>query len=191
MKASSDPKDTELATGFTVRDYKRFRDMEGRQTTADALRRRFTERYIDPALHSGHDYGFTMMAVSCLMIEAVESFRQGWDTSDGRGKAAVCFSSIAQNHLGTSRDVANSSTRMCDVASCPGRNHGRVEGCKSGTPVRPAHPDNQRRPVSPQSAGRVDDFCDGLNGAGRDSINWRNVIRKMNAIRNNWPRKAS
>ena len=106
MKAlSDDPEQTELATGFTVRDYKAARDkansgdVAAKSTIADAIRLRFTERYIKhatgPSCEHGRSYrhGFTMMAISCLMIEALESFHQGWkDTSEpGKGKSAFCF----------------------------------------------------------------------------------------------------
>jgi len=32
-----------------------------------------------------------MMAVSCLMIEALECFLQGWSSSENRSKAAFCL----------------------------------------------------------------------------------------------------
>jgi hypothetical protein len=87
-----DPEDTELAPGFTVRDYKKARDSHppDRSAIAEAIRGRFADRYIKP-VSAPPRRGFTIMAVSCLMIEALESFRQGWETSDRQSKAAFCF----------------------------------------------------------------------------------------------------
>ena len=92
MTSTHDPRDTELASGFTVRDYERARNSQDRNAISKAIRRRFTERYLDPvSCEKAPRHGFTMMAVSCLMIEALESFRQGWETSDRQSKAAFCF----------------------------------------------------------------------------------------------------
>jgi hypothetical protein len=86
-----DPEETELAPQFTVRDYKKARDSTppDRAVIADALYARFNNRYIEPVRAKRR--GFTIMAVSCLMIEALESFRQGWESSEGRSKSAFCF----------------------------------------------------------------------------------------------------
>lgn len=91
MKPSPpDPEQTLLASDFTVARYKAMRDAADQTAIADAIKRRFTERYIRPP--SAKDTsGFTIMAISCLMIEALESFHQGWDSSNGRSQSAFCF----------------------------------------------------------------------------------------------------
>jgi len=92
MRRNHDPADTELAKDFTVRDYEKACKCHppDRNAIAEAIRRRFTERYVAPAQAKSR-HGFTMMAVSCLMIEALESFRQGWENSSNRSKSAFCF----------------------------------------------------------------------------------------------------
>ena len=47
------------------------------------LHERITERYFDPL--RGATNGFLLMGVSCLVIEAVECYRQGWPDSDRLG----------------------------------------------------------------------------------------------------------
>lgn len=92
MGIRRDSTSTELASNFDERDYERASNGHppDRAAIADAICRRFTERYITP-VRSKERHGFTMMAVSCLMIEALESFRQGWDTTHGpKSKAAFC-----------------------------------------------------------------------------------------------------
>jgi len=101
---SDDPKQTELAKGFTVADYEDARgkakagDVADKNRIAEAIRQRFTERYINPAnapsckdCDPSCKHGFTMMAISCLMIEALESFRRGWSNTNGRSEAAFCY----------------------------------------------------------------------------------------------------
>jgi hypothetical protein len=85
---SSDFLDTGLARGFTIREYEAAKRSSPPEKTriAQAIKRRFVDRYLDPA--QAKPNGFTMMAVSCLMIEALESFFQGWPTTDGKSQRA-------------------------------------------------------------------------------------------------------
>jgi hypothetical protein len=55
------------------------------------LEQRLRERYIDPVerLDPGDKNGFTLMALSCLMIETLESFYQGLGSTLGKSKE--CF----------------------------------------------------------------------------------------------------
>jgi hypothetical protein len=90
------PELTKLATGFTVIDYKASRgkastDAQAKNRIADAILLRFTERYVRPANDPKCKHGFTMMAISCLMIEALESFRRGWTKSNGKSEVAFCY----------------------------------------------------------------------------------------------------
>ena len=55
---------------------------------------RFLERYIAPikALDRTEKHGFSIMAISCLMIESLESFKNGWE--DTRNKSKKAFNSF-------------------------------------------------------------------------------------------------
>jgi hypothetical protein len=92
MKAlNNDPKQTELASGFTVAQYEAACRAKDKDTISCALHRRFMERYINPVTEAGQKHGFTMMAISCLMIESLESFRRGWKNSNNKSEAAFCY----------------------------------------------------------------------------------------------------
>jgi hypothetical protein len=82
----------ELAKGITVADYVRLKSNMDRQGIAELIRRRFRQRYLDPIISIPADRksGFCMVAVGCLMIEALESFYQGWPSSDRKSKSAFC-----------------------------------------------------------------------------------------------------
>lgn len=56
------------------------------------IRARFTERYITPMKVTNKETksGFTIMAVCCLMIEALESFSKGWVDSRNKSQSAFC-----------------------------------------------------------------------------------------------------
>jgi hypothetical protein len=72
---------TLIASKFTVRQYRGAVANKDRDAVAEAIRRRFTERYIDPALNEKSRHGFTQVAIACLMLEALESFLRGWKKS--------------------------------------------------------------------------------------------------------------
>jgi|SRR5580700_8305432 hypothetical protein len=77
----SDAESTFIASKFTVRQYRDATANKDRDAVAEAIRRRFTERYVDPVLNGKNKHGFTQMAISCLMLEALESFLRGWKKS--------------------------------------------------------------------------------------------------------------
>jgi hypothetical protein len=84
-RRTSDPFDlnkVELSSSVTVAKY---REMEAKQdlnALADFIGKRFSERYISPLQASSEKHGFLMMAAGCLLIETLESFYQGWPTTD-------------------------------------------------------------------------------------------------------------
>ena len=63
-----------------------------REAIAAFFTERFTERYVTPieATPRKQKHGFTVMAVSCLLIETLESFWNGWPSTDGRSALAFC-----------------------------------------------------------------------------------------------------
>ena len=76
----------------TVADYKAWRaEAEtGKGKIAEFFRERMRERYIEPviALDADKKNGFAIMALSCLLVETYETFRQGWRSSDGKSREA-------------------------------------------------------------------------------------------------------
>lgn len=61
---------------------------------ADFILERFSERYINPiiVLDKTEKHGFSIMAISCLMIESLESFKNGWE--DTKNKSEKAFKSF-------------------------------------------------------------------------------------------------
>ena len=81
--------ETKLAKGITVSDYLKLAKNKNKKNIANFIEARFTERYIAP-LKSSTKSGFCTMAVCCLMIEALESFYNGWVNTEGRSERAFC-----------------------------------------------------------------------------------------------------
>ena len=68
----------------------RYRELElarKRKAIADFVEQRFRERYISPVSCEGA-HGFSILANCCLMIEALESFYQGWEDTERRSEQA-------------------------------------------------------------------------------------------------------
>ncbi len=83
--------DSYLSTTIKISDYKSFVEKQEAQKIVDFVRQRFTERYIEPMrVEKEKKNGFTIMAISCLMIEALESFYQGWADSNRKSQLAFC-----------------------------------------------------------------------------------------------------
>jgi hypothetical protein len=79
-----------LSKTTTIADYHRMKAEENRIGIATFVLDRFAERYITPINAAGKlKHGFCTMAVSCLMVEALESFWQG--LPDTRGKSEKMF----------------------------------------------------------------------------------------------------
>jgi len=186
MKSSPDPELTKLASNFTVRDYKAARDGKHRVRIAEGVRRRFTERYILPAADGPNRHGFTMMAISCLMIEAFVSLQKGWKNSDGR--SAEAFSSFF-NDADLFRGFSGHEKQFYKNVRCGILHQAEATGgwkilrkgplFDSGTnTVNAVRFMNTLQKV-------LNDFCDGLKAAPWDGAQWRSVCLKMDTICDN------
>jgi hypothetical protein len=185
MSETHDPADTELASKFTVRDYEKARDTNppNRAAIADAIHRRFTERYITPA-RAKERHGFTMMAISCLMIEALESFRQGWDTSDGRSKAAFCFFIDASDPFKELRGhaLAFYIHVRCGILHQAETTGGWRIRRDSSALFDASGPTVNAKRFLQGLEDALKAFCDDLKSAAWNSPEWKKARHKLNAI---------
>jgi len=75
----------ELAKGFTIGDYRRLEldlgSEENRRKVAEFIEKRFRERYISPlrSIPKENRNGFSIVALSCLMIESLGCYQLGWE----------------------------------------------------------------------------------------------------------------
>ncbi len=75
---------TELAKSFSIAQYRELKANKDTQKIAELIYQRFYERYILPFENNENRHGFSMMAVCCLMIEALQSFKEGQNESEGK-----------------------------------------------------------------------------------------------------------
>ena len=79
-------KTTELAKGFSIEKYQKLKADENKEEIANLIYYRFSERYIEPFQDNVKRHGFSIMAVSCLMIEAFQSFKEGLPHTKGKSE---------------------------------------------------------------------------------------------------------
>jgi hypothetical protein len=79
--------ETLLSSSVTIARYRELEARRDREGIADFILERFSERYIMP-VGEGKKQGFCTMAICCLMIEALESFYQGWPDTKTRSSEA-------------------------------------------------------------------------------------------------------
>lgn len=81
--------DTLLSSSVTAAQYRGFETNKDRARIAKFVLQRFSERYIAPLRCDRHKrHGFCTMAISCLMVEALESFWQGWPDTNNTSRNA-------------------------------------------------------------------------------------------------------
>jgi hypothetical protein len=85
--------DVRLSSSTTIRRYRELEaDGENKKSEiANFIVERFQERYLDPARTARTKSGFALMAINCLMIESLVSFRRGWRNTRNLSEAAFCF----------------------------------------------------------------------------------------------------
>ncbi|MCB9112223.1 MAG: hypothetical protein H6634_13350 [Anaerolineales bacterium] len=81
---SAEEKLTELAKGQTVEQVYEFIRDNKRNKVSKFVYNRFYRRYLMPSewVDTNYNSGFAQMAICCLMIEAMESFRNGWEDTN-------------------------------------------------------------------------------------------------------------
>lgn len=79
---------TKLSTSVNLNKLSQLIKDKNRNEIADFINERFSERYIMPIknLNPKEKHGFSIMAVSCLMIESLESFKLGYKDTKYKSK---------------------------------------------------------------------------------------------------------
>lgn len=90
LNDEKDFNNTNLSSSVTIGKYLKFKEAKDKKRIADFVKERFKERYIDP-IDNKTTSGFCIMANCCLMIEALESFYNGWKDTSSAGQSQLAF----------------------------------------------------------------------------------------------------
>jgi hypothetical protein len=119
------------------------------------------------------------------MIEAFESFRQGWESSDGKSKAAFCYFFDGTVQFKEFRGYAQQFYKnvMCAILHQAETTGGWRITRKSSAPLFDPTLLTINATRFLQNLRRVlDIFCDELKTADWHSFDWKHVRTKMNAL---------
>jgi hypothetical protein len=173
---------------ITIRHYSDMLKERDRTRIAQLIQLRFRERYLDPALDNPKRHGFAMLAVCCLMVEALESFRNGWKGTQGiKGGCEAAFRSFFEAH-DQFKDLRPVASEFFKHVRC-GILH-QAETTGQWTVNRSSELfssiDGQRR-VSASEFGKrlravLNEYTDGLAQADWRDAAWTNARRKLRSI---------
>jgi hypothetical protein len=177
------PESTKISSRHAVSDYVRLRKAQDRSEIANMLRLRHIERYIDPVDKSPSKHGFASMAMACLLIETIQSFREGVPDTNGRSKEM--FVRFFQEEQSFSLDSAEAVTFYSDVR-CGLLHQGETRGGwrirKTGPLINLATRELNAWDFLREVGAALARYCDKLEVVEWESALWKNCRRRMDAL---------
>jgi hypothetical protein len=172
----------------TVEDYERWRDEgeKGKHSLATLIKERLQERYVDPvdAMTKEQKNGFAVMALSCLLIETLESFYRGWPKSPNSGLAFCSFFDRQVSLLPDFKGHAQSfyANVRCGILHQGETTNGWTITRKKSAPVFQSgaliiHAPKFNRVLKTA----VEQYSAALEKAALSDDLWKNFLKKMNA----------
>ena len=175
------------ADKLTLRRYSEMHQNRDRPGIANLIRKRFEERYLEPILDNPKRNGFAMLAICCLMVETLESFRHGWKDTSERGKSEAAFCGFFQAHE-EFRDLRPVAHEFYRAVRC-GILHQAETTHKWRVDREPGLLSEQAgvRWLSAFEFGKalrvvLNRYCDNLSNSDWSSPLWVNARKKLQAI---------
>lgn len=172
-----------LSSSTTVSQYLVMEKSKDRSGISSFIRERFHERYVLPFDGNPKKNGFIMMASSCLMIEALESFSNGWRKSPNSALAFCQFfdrESRFSLFRGHAQDFyVHVRCGIMHQAETTGGWHIRRDlGVVFHTPTKTIDATVFLREMD----GSLTDYCARLSTATWESEEWKKLRKKMKGI---------
>lgn len=150
---------------------------------AKFIRERFHERYIQPFENNSTKHGFIMMASACLMVEALESFWNGWHKSPN-SSLVFCQFFDRQDRFSLLRGHAQEfyGHVRCGIlhqAETTGGWHIRRDlGVLFDSPTKTVDATVFLKAMD----GSLIEYCGRLNGSAWKSEEWKKLRKKMKGV---------
>jgi hypothetical protein len=129
------------------------------------------------------------MAISCLMIESLESFVQGWENTNSKSEAAFCYFFDSHSQFNTFRGHFAQFYKnvRCGILHQAETTSGWKITRKKTAPLFDATSSlTINANLFLQNLRAVlDGFCDELKTSDWNSTEWKNVRKKMKALCHN------
>jgi hypothetical protein len=182
--------ETRLSTRVTVAAYRRMEQDCDREEIATFIRDRFRERYVIPvlAVEPGEKSGFLIMAISCLLIETLETFYQGWESTEPAkkrpGKSKLAFQ-LFFDHQWQFKAFQGHAGQFWKHVRCGILHQGETTGgwrvMRSGRLFDEDELLINATDFHRRMSGVLDSYMSELSLADWDSVRWKNFRIKMNA----------
>ncbi|MFC1463747.1 MAG: hypothetical protein ACFLMY_02750 [Candidatus Brachytrichaceae bacterium NZ_4S206] len=175
-----------LSSSVTIAKYRDFEAGKNREAIANFVLERFSERYITP-LRGSKKHGFCIMAICCLMIEALESFWQGWpDTRNQSRRAFQSFFNRCVN-LGSPLGVfSTAADDFYDSIRCGILHQAETTGGWRILRKGPLYDRGTRTINATRFLKELEkvliSYCDTLRNSDWESSVWQNFRDKMSAV---------
>ncbi len=178
--------ETYLSSSVTIAKYREFEAAKDRVEISRFIRQRFSERYITP-LRGSEKHGFCTMAISCLMIEALESFWQGWPDTRKHSRESFCSFFKRCESLGSPLRVFSGIADdfykgvRCGILHQAETTRGwRIR--RKGPLYSPETKTINATEFHNKLEEVLERYCSDLQNADWDSDIWRNLRSKMDAV---------
>jgi hypothetical protein len=188
-----------LSSNVTVAKYREMEIKHDKQGIAAFLGERFRERYLLPVrgdscnsfVDTEGKSGFAMMAIGCLMIEALESFYQGWSNTRNK-KGADIFDGFFARYQEFA-PLQGLGAAFYSSIRCGILHQAETTGGWLIRRDQPSMVDINAKVVDANIfiknlEASLDHFCDELTKTDWNNNTWINFRTKMNAIIQNCQR---
>ncbi len=195
--------DARLSSSVTISQYRAMECSKDRAGLANFIEQRLLERYVLPVTRTCHKNGFLMVAASCLLIETLESFYRGWDSTHkfiksadiesacrptdlkenlSKGEVAFCYFFQRFPKFSGLRPVARSFYKdvRCGILH-QGETRGGWRVLRRGPMFEPEGPTLNAARFLNEVAGAVKEYARCLRSAQWESDLWANFKNKMDA----------
>lgn len=178
------PQETYLSKKVSISTYLEMEQKKDKAGIIEFIKSRFTERYITPLRGDKEiKHGFCTMAICCLMIEALESFWQGWDNSRNQSELAFCIFFDRNINLSNFKGYVSDFYKnvRCGILHQAETSNGwRIR--RDGDLF-----DNETKTINATLFHKeieecLNYYCSTLGQEEWDSTNWKNFRKKMKAI---------
>lgn len=178
--------DVYLSSSVTVRQYRLWESQKKSAEIAQFIHRRFDERFLTPFenLPSSLRSGFAQMAVCCLMIETLESFYNGWKSTNGvKGEVVFegFFTRVPHFHEFQGKGGEFYTHIRCGILHQAETTGGWLIRRSGALLDYPNKTINANKFMKLQKSS-LDDYYQELASARWKDKLWRKCCRKMNAI---------
>lgn len=183
---------TMLSSRVSVADYKKMEEGRDQSAITKFIKERISERYINPMrVDPKKKNGFTIMAISCLLIETLESFFQGWSDTNNKSQSAFCNFFDRNNGFSSFRGEGQSFHKH---VRCGILHQGETTG---GWHIRRDGPLFQKKTKTinaklfhDEIGNVLESYCNELQGSDWSAPIWKSLRKKMHSVCKNCESEA-